>query len=63
MFPQCWDGVNLDAPDHKSHMAYGWGQGANGRMSDLRTVAVGRDHPELPVPVCLLGHVHVAAVQ
>lgn len=22
-FPQCWDGVNLDAPDHKSHMAYG----------------------------------------
>ena len=31
-FPQCWDGINLDAPDHKSHMAYGvgWGQGANG---------------------------------
>jgi hypothetical protein len=21
-FPQCWDGVNLDAPDHKSHMTY-----------------------------------------
>jgi hypothetical protein len=21
-FPQCWDGVNLDSPDHKSHMAY-----------------------------------------
>jgi hypothetical protein len=21
-FPPCWDGVNLDAPDHKSHMAY-----------------------------------------
>ena len=21
-FPQCWDGKNLDAPDHKSHMAY-----------------------------------------
>jgi hypothetical protein len=21
-FPQCWDGVNLDAPDHKSHMSY-----------------------------------------
>jgi hypothetical protein len=19
-FPQCWDGVNLDSPDHKSHM-------------------------------------------
>lgn len=21
-FPQCWDGVNLSAPDHKSHMRY-----------------------------------------
>ena len=21
-FPQCWDGVNLDSPDHKSHMSY-----------------------------------------
>ncbi|TML92759.1 MAG: DUF1996 domain-containing protein [Actinobacteria bacterium] len=24
-FPDCWDGVNLDSPDHKSHMAYGVG--------------------------------------
>ncbi len=22
-FPQCWDGINLDSPDHQSHMAYG----------------------------------------
>ncbi len=22
VFPQCWDGVNLDSPDHQSHMAY-----------------------------------------
>lgn len=21
-FPSCWDGVNLDSPDHKSHMSY-----------------------------------------
>lgn len=21
-FPTCWDGVNLDPPDHKSHVAY-----------------------------------------
>ena len=21
-FPRCWDGVNLDSPDHRSHMAY-----------------------------------------
>lgn len=28
-FPYCWDGRNLDSPDHRSHMAYGtnntWG--------------------------------------
>jgi hypothetical protein len=23
VFPNCWDGVNLDSADHKSHMAYG----------------------------------------
>jgi hypothetical protein len=22
IFPSCWDGVNLDYADHKSHMAY-----------------------------------------
>ncbi len=22
VFPECWDGVNLDSPDHKSHMAF-----------------------------------------
>ncbi|HKP17412.1 MAG TPA: DUF1996 domain-containing protein [Gaiellaceae bacterium] len=21
-FPDCWDGINLDSPDHQSHMAY-----------------------------------------
>lgn len=26
-FPQCWDGQNLDSPDHKSHMAYARGAG------------------------------------
>jgi hypothetical protein len=26
-FPMCWDGVNLDSPDHKSHMAYPTGVG------------------------------------
>ena len=26
-FPQCWNGRDLDSPDHKSHMAYGtWGR-------------------------------------
>jgi len=26
-FPQCWDGVNLDSPDHKSHVASPTGSG------------------------------------
>jgi hypothetical protein len=26
-FPQCWDGANLDSPDHKSHMSYPTGTG------------------------------------
>jgi hypothetical protein len=26
-FPNCWDGRNLDSPDHKSHMAYPVGGG------------------------------------
>lgn len=26
-FPQCWDGVNLDSPDHKSHMHDATGSG------------------------------------
>ena len=23
LFPECWDGVSVDSPDHKSHVAYG----------------------------------------
>jgi hypothetical protein len=36
-FPQCWDGVNLDSPDHKSHMA------------DTVDGACPDDHP-VPIP-------------
>jgi hypothetical protein len=28
-FPTCWDGVNLDSPDHMSHVAYAAGAGDN----------------------------------
>jgi len=28
-FPTCWDGVNLDSPDHKTHLAYATGSKAN----------------------------------
>jgi hypothetical protein len=27
VFPNCWDGVNLDSANHKSHMAYSWDDG------------------------------------
>lgn len=35
-FPQCWDGTNLDSPDHKSHMAYPSG----GRCPSTHPVAI-----------------------
>ncbi len=28
-FPTCWDGKNLDSPDHESHISYGIGSKAN----------------------------------
>lgn len=28
IFPSCWDGKNLDSPDHQSHMAYSPGGSA-----------------------------------
>lgn len=41
-FPQCWDGVNLDSPDHKSHMANPVNVGANntGRCPATHPVAI-----------------------
>jgi hypothetical protein len=36
-FPQCWDGKNLDSPDHQSHMAFSCGRAckaADGRLYD-----------------------------
>ncbi|KAI1498456.1 hypothetical protein F5X99DRAFT_412101 [Biscogniauxia marginata] len=30
IFPTCWDGVNLDSPDHQSHVSYSSGSGATG---------------------------------
>ena len=35
-FPDCWDGRQLDSPDHKSHMAYS----SRGRCDALHAVAV-----------------------
>lgn len=30
VFPTCWDGKNLDSPDHQSHVAYGTSRAAGG---------------------------------
>lgn len=40
-FPMCWDGVNLDSPDHKSHMSFTvWD-------NEARKVACPTSHPVL----------------
>jgi len=36
-FPSCWDGVNVDSPDHKSHVAYPSG-GDTGSCPDTHPV-------------------------
>lgn len=40
-FPDCWDGVNLDSADHKSHMAY------SRRMSAAAVRTCPASHPRL----------------
>ena len=38
-FPTCWDGINLDSPDHKSHMSFTvWN-------NDTRKIACPTSHP------------------
>ncbi|KAJ3553094.1 hypothetical protein NM688_g3799 [Phlebia brevispora] len=37
-FPSCWDGQNLDSPDHKSHMAYPIGAYNTGLCPDTHPV-------------------------
>lgn len=42
-FPSCWDGINVDSPDHKSHMAYPdptKGDTAGGMCSSTHPVAL-----------------------
>ena len=40
MFPQCWDGKNLDSPNHKDHMAY-----ASHRVDKLPNFYCPATHP------------------
>lgn len=44
-FPDCWDGVNLDSPNHRSHMAYSYD--ADGDGTDAHVCPA--THPT-PVP-------------
>lgn len=37
-FPSCWDGKNLDTPDHKSHVAYPIGAYNDGKCPDTHPV-------------------------
>ena len=37
-FPSCWDGVNLDMPDHKSHMSFPIGAYNDGKCPDTHPV-------------------------
>jgi hypothetical protein len=38
-FPSCWDGRNLDSPDHRSHMAYlSWAGGTGAHCPDTHPV-------------------------
>ncbi|WP_165984349.1 DUF1996 domain-containing protein [Streptomyces sp. YIM 98790] len=46
-FPQCWNGTDLDSPDHKSHMAYP----VNGRCPDTHPVPVPKLRQVLRYPV------------
>jgi hypothetical protein len=45
-FPNCWDGKNLDSPDHRSHMASTQGQPARDGQAEWRCPA---SHP-VPIP-------------
>ena len=43
VFPVCWDGVNLDSPNHRSHMAYPFVGGPQGGSTGICPVT----HPVL----------------
>ena len=43
-FPECWDGVNLDSPDHQSHMAFAIYRNSPGQVSSCPST-----HP-VPLP-------------
>jgi hypothetical protein len=56
-FPTCWDGANLDSPDHMSHVAYAAGAGDNdvgptGRCPSSHPVVIPQVMYEVMWDVC-----------
>lgn len=41
-FQSCWDGINLDSPDHKSHVAFPDGEGENAPCPSTHPVRIPR---------------------
>jgi len=44
-FPTCWDGVRLDAPDHRSHMAYAAAPQSGAVTNIFNGAVCPADHP------------------
>jgi hypothetical protein len=63
LYPTCWDGVNLDSPDHKSHVAYPTngpalfsGTGTGGACPSTHPVKIPQVMLEVPYPLPSLSH-------
>ena len=50
-FPSCWDGVNLDSPDHVSHMAYTVYDGSRSRCPSTHPVMIPKIDELFPFPI------------
>ena len=50
-FPSCWDGVNLDSPDHMSHMAYTVYDGSRSRCPSTHPVLIPKIDELFPFPI------------
>ena len=50
-FPSCWDGVNLDSPDHQSHMAYTVYDGSRSRCPASHPVLIPKIDELFPFPI------------
>lgn len=40
VFPSCWDGINIDAPDHRSHVIYNWPNNLGGKCPPTHPITI-----------------------